>query len=114
MIFESTVNNLGLKTYEHPQAYPLDWVHNYSRIQVTKQCKLKFFICAKFIDEVVVDVIPLDMCGVILYNPYLWDRGVLYYRMLSKYKLIKDGKDYLVTTHKNKKKFPLMRSNQVK
>lgn len=55
-----------------------------------------------------VDVIPLDICGVILGNPYLWDIDALYYRRLNKYKLVKDGKDYLVIPQKRKKKLPLV------
>jgi hypothetical protein len=37
---------------------------------VTKRCKLIFSITTNFIDEVDLDVIPLDMCGIVLESPY--------------------------------------------
>ena len=78
------VSNLGLETFSNPNAHPLVWVHRNASFLVTKQCKLKFVICAKYIDEVMVYVVPLDICSVILVNPYSWDRDVIYYRILKK------------------------------
>jgi len=65
------VNDIGLNTHNHLHPYHLGWVHKDASLKVTKQYKLKFVICAKFINEVVVDVVPLDICGFILANPYL-------------------------------------------
>jgi len=84
------VSNLGLETFNHPNPYPLGWVHRNASLQVTKQRKLKFAICAKYIDEVVVDVVPLDICGVILGNPYMWDKDGIYYKRFNKLRLVKD------------------------
>jgi len=84
LILESMVSNLGLKTFNHPNPYPLGWVHHNASLQVTKQCKFKIVICAKYIDKVVVDVIPLDIYGVIPSNHYMYDRDVIYYRRLNK------------------------------
>jgi len=74
LISKTMVSNLRLETFNHRNPYPLGWVHHNASLQVTKKCKLKFAICAKYIDEVVVDVVPLEICGVILGNPYMWDR----------------------------------------
>ena len=84
LISKTMVSNLGLETFNHTNPYPLGWVHRNASLQVTKQCKLKFTICAKYIDEVMVDVVPLDICGVILGNPYMWDRDGIYYKRLNK------------------------------
>jgi len=102
------VSNLGLETFNHLNPYPLGWVHCNASLQVTKQCKLKFVIIAKYIDEVVVDVVPLEICGVILGNPYMWDSDGIYYKRLNKLRLVKDGKVFLANTHKSKKKLPLV------
>jgi len=64
--------------------YPLGWVHHNTSLQATKQYKLKFTICKKYIDEVVFDVIHLDICGVILGNSYMWEKDGIYYRRLKK------------------------------
>jgi len=71
LILETMVSNLGLETFNHPNPYPLGWMHCNASLQVTKQCKFKFAICAKYIDEILVDIVPLDTCGVILGNPYI-------------------------------------------
>jgi len=65
---------MGLETYDHPKPYPLGWLTNNTQLKVTKQCHLKFAIADHFIDEVDLDVIPTDICGVVIGIPYLYDR----------------------------------------
>ena len=74
---------------------------------------MKFAIFAKYIDEVMFDVVPLDICGVILGNPYVWDRDGIYYKILNKLQLVKDGKVFLAIAHKSRKKLPLVTGIQV-
>lgn len=107
------MSNLGLKTYNHPHPYPLGSMHNDARLNVTKQCKLKFIIYAKYIDQVMVDVVTLDVCGVILGNTYFWDISSLYHRRMNKYKLIKDRNIFYVNAHNRNKKLPLVTTSQV-
>lgn len=66
-----------------PQSYPLGWLNNETRMHVIIQCKLTFTINKKFIDEVVTDVVPLDICGIIFGNLYLWNQDGIYYRKLN-------------------------------
>ena len=72
------VKNIGLESKPHPKPYPLGWVCENAQLQVTKQCRLRFVIASKFMDEVdldvVTDVVPLDMCGIVLGIPYLYER----------------------------------------
>ena len=49
-------------------------------MHVTKQCRLRFGITVNFVDEVELDVIPLDICGVVLGSPYLYDRDAIFHR----------------------------------
>ena len=69
-------------------------------MQVTKKCVLKFAITGKFRDEVELDVVPLDICGIVLGSPYLYDQKVVFYREHNKYHLFKDGVEYIVRAHK--------------
>ena len=105
LISEEVVKKLGLETKPHPKLYPLGWVVENSELQVTQQCNLRFAITSKKFDEVVLDVIPLDICGVVLVNPYLYDRKAIFFREENKYHLKKDGVEYIVRSHKMKKKF---------
>jgi hypothetical protein len=65
---------LGLTTKPHKKPYPLGWVCKDKILQVTQQCDLKFAITSKFVDEVEFDVVPLDICGIVLGSPYLYDK----------------------------------------
>jgi len=44
-----------------------------------------FAITANFIDEVDLDVVPLDISGIILGSPYLYDKRLVFYRHEKKY-----------------------------
>jgi hypothetical protein len=58
-----------LEVHAHPIPYPLVWVNKDAKIKVTKQCKIKFVVSAYFIDEVELEVVTLDMCGVVFGIP---------------------------------------------
>ena len=80
LISESLVKKLGLETKPHPKPYPLGWIHDKAKLNVTKQCKVKFVIASQLVDEVKLDVIPLDICGMVLRSPYLYDRKEIFFR----------------------------------
>eukprot|EP00253_Pinus_taeda_P021737 PITA_21737 len=101
LIFEVIVNNLGLVTTPHKKPYPLGWLNDKAQLQVTRQCKLKFSFGSAFVDEVELDIIPLDICGIILGSPYLYDRKAIFYRAENKYLLVKDGIEYFKPNNTN-------------
>jgi len=74
LISETIVKKLGLQKKPHEKPYPLGWVCDKTKLQVTRQCKLRFAIGSTFVDEVELDIVPLDMCGIVLGSPYLYDR----------------------------------------
>jgi len=82
----------------------LGWIYKNSKLEATQQCKLKFGINRDFIDEVLLDIFPLDICGIVQGIPYLWDRDALFYRKENKYRFIKDEIKYMVNAHRNKEK----------
>ena len=61
---------------------------------------IKIAITEKFRDEVELDVVPLDICGIVLGSPYLYDRKAVFYREQNKYHVFKDGVEYIVRAHK--------------
>ena len=85
LISEEIVKKLQLETKLHPKPYPLGWVCDNARLQVTKQCRLRFSITSGFVDEVDLDVVPLDICGIVLGSPYLYDRKAIFYREDNRY-----------------------------
>ena len=99
LILEQVVHNLRLETRPHPIPYPLGWICDNAQVQVTKKCKLRFPITSSFIGEVKLDVVPLDICGMVLGSPYLYDMKAIFYREKNKYHLFKDGIEFIVIAH---------------
>jgi len=79
LISKAIVKKLGVETKPHKKPYPLGWVCDKTKLQVTKQCKLHFSIGSKFVDEVELDIVPLDICGIVLGIPYLFHRNAIFY-----------------------------------
>jgi hypothetical protein len=114
LISEDTIKKLKLETIPHPKPYPLGWICDNAKLQVTRRCKLRFAITANFVDEVELDVIPLDICGIVLGSPYLYDRKDIFYRHENKYHLFKNGVEYIVRAHTKKINLSLVNAGQMK
>jgi hypothetical protein len=114
LISEETVKKLKLETSPHPKPYPLGWICDNAKLQVTRKCKLRFAITTNFVDEVELDVIPLDICGIVLGSPYLYDRKAIFYRQENKYHLFKDGVEYVVRAHTKKMNLSIINVRQMK
>jgi hypothetical protein len=108
LIFESIVKKIGLNTKPHVKPYPLGWVYEDAKLQVTKQCKIRFAITSKFFDEVELDVVPLVIYVIVLGSPYLFDRKAIFYHEENKYHLFKDGIEYIVRSHRIKTNISLV------
>eukprot|EP00253_Pinus_taeda_P025542 PITA_25542 len=111
---ESLVKKLLLQTKQHSKPYPLGWIHDKAKLNVTQQCKVKFVIASKLVDEVELDVIPLDICGMVLGSPYLYYRKVVFFRHENKYQITKDGVEYIVRAHQNKFSVSFVTAGQMK
>ena len=48
---------MGLEMKPHPNPYPLGWVCDKAKLNVTKQCRVIFSIASNLIDEVDLDVL---------------------------------------------------------
>jgi hypothetical protein len=57
--------------------YTIGWLHQGSDIHISQQCHLSYDI-KPFKDEVLCDVSPLEVCNVLLGQPYLWKHHVVY------------------------------------
>ena len=93
---------MGLEVCGHISAYPLGCVNKYANLKVNKLCKIRFAISADFIDEVDLDVVPFDICGVVFGSPYMYMRDAIFMRRANQYHLVKDGKLFIINTHKGK------------
>jgi hypothetical protein len=71
-------------------------------------------VSVNFIDEVELDVLPLDVCRVVFGSPYMYIRDEIFIQISNQYQLIKDGKSYNINAHKGKSKISLVSANQAK
>jgi hypothetical protein len=77
LISSKVVKKLGLSTKPHPQPYNIEWLHQGRDLRVSQQCFL-FYGIQPFKDEVVCDFSPVDVCDVVLGQPYMWKCHVVY------------------------------------
>jgi hypothetical protein len=99
LIYEALVKRMGLETKPHPKIYPIGWVCDKEKLNVTKKCRIEFAITSKFIDEVDLDVVPLDICGIVLGSPYIYDRKTIFFHHENKFHLTKGRVEYIVRVH---------------
>jgi hypothetical protein len=71
LILVEVVKRLNLLTTPHPQPYTIGWLREGRYLRVSQQCHLPYDI-KPFKDEVLCDISPLEVCDVILGQPYLW------------------------------------------
>ena len=90
---------LGLETKPYLKPYPLGWVCDKDKLHVAKQCRARFVIASKLVDEVDLDVIPLDICNIVMGSPYLYAKNAIFFRHEKKYHLTKDEVEYIVRAH---------------
>ena len=81
---------------------------------MTRRCKLRFSITTTFKDEVELDVIPLDIYGIVLESTYLYDRRAIFHHHENKYHLFKNGVEYMVRAHTKKLNLSLVNVGQMK
>jgi hypothetical protein len=71
------VEKLELETIEHPSPYRVSWLQKGHQGNVTKQCLVEFKI-GGYKDEILCDVIPMDVCHLLLSGPWQYDRNVIH------------------------------------
>jgi hypothetical protein len=105
---------MGLETKPHLMPYPPGWVCDKEKLNVAKQCRIKFDISSKLIYEVDLDFVPLDICGIVLESPYLYDRKEVFFRCEKKYHVTKGGVEYIFRAHSMRVNTTLVSVGQMK
>ena len=77
LISVDAMKRLGLPTKAHPQPYTIGWLHQGRDLCVSQQCRLPYSI-KPFTNEVLCDIAPIYVSGVLLGQPYLWKRQAVY------------------------------------
>ena len=84
------VDKLGLVKTVHTTPYKVSWLQKGHQIIVTEQCKVEIQI-GTYKDVILCDVMPLDVCHVLLGRPWQFDRKATHDGRKNTYTLEKDG-----------------------
>jgi hypothetical protein len=99
------VEKLELETTDHPSPYKVSWLQKGHQVSVTKQCLVEFKI-GGYNDKVLCDVIPMDVCHLLLGRPWQYDRNVVHDGRMNTYTLEKDGRTHRLLPIKDKEVKP--------
>jgi hypothetical protein len=72
LVSTEMVEKLELETVAHPSPYKVSWLQKGHQVTVTKQCLVEFKI-GGYRDEILCDVIPMDVCHLLLGRPWKYD-----------------------------------------
>jgi hypothetical protein len=70
------VEKLGLQKVAHSTPYKVSWLHKGRQILVSEQYKVEIQI-GSYKDEMFCDVIPMDVCHILLGRPWKYDRKAM-------------------------------------
>ena len=77
LVLVEFIKRLELPTTPHLQPYNISWLRQGQDIRITQQFLLPYDM-KRFKDEVLCDVAPLEVCDVILGQPYMWKHHGVY------------------------------------
>jgi hypothetical protein len=89
--FDRDGGKAGAGDDNHPSPYKVSWLQKGHQVSVTKQCLVEFKM-GEYKDKILCDVIPMDVCHVLLGRPWQYDRNVVHDGRMNTYTLEKDGK----------------------
>ena len=85
------VQNFDLNMVPHPKPYNLCWLQRGSDIKVKHRCLVSITIGKHYEDEIWCDIVPMDVCRLLLGRPWQYDRKAIYDGFKNTYTFHKDG-----------------------
>ncbi|XP_042437074.1 uncharacterized protein LOC122023042 [Zingiber officinale] len=96
VVATTMVEKLQLKTKDHPRPYKLSWLRKGNEVKINKRCLVQFSIGDKYKDEVWCDVIPMDVCHLLLGRPWQFDWKTQHDGFKNTYAFVKDGEKIIL------------------
>ena len=75
LVSTEMVENMRLKKTKHLVPYKVYWLHKGHQILVSEQCEVDFQI-GPYKDKILCDVMPMDVCHILLGRPWKFDKKV--------------------------------------
>jgi hypothetical protein len=95
------VEKINLEMTTHLSLYRVSWLQKGHQVMVSRQCKVEFKI-GSYKDEVLCDVIPMDVCHVLLGRPWKYDRNFIHDGRKNTYTLEKNGCKHMLFSLEDK------------
>ena len=90
-ISKAMVASLGLSTWRIAEPKHLEWLNSCGMLKVTHKVRVPFTV-DDYVDVVECDVLPLEVCGLLLGRPWQYDRNVTHAGRANTYSFVHDGK----------------------
>ena len=78
---------------KHPTPYKVSWLQKVHQLLENEQCNVEFQICT-YKDVVLCDIIPMNVCHILLGRPRQYDRKIVHDGRKNTYSLEKDGRNH--------------------
>jgi hypothetical protein len=85
------VAKIGLMTYLHTHPYYIQWLNSSGKAKVTYTARVHFSI-STYHDYADCDVVPMQVCSLLLGCPWEFDNDAIHYGRSNKYTLVHNGK----------------------
>jgi hypothetical protein len=92
-ISKSVVEALGLSTLRIPELRHVEWVNICGMLKITHKVHVPFIV-NDYVDEVECDVLPLEVCGLLLGRPWQYDCNAIHAGRANTYSFMHDGKQW--------------------
>jgi hypothetical protein len=102
LVSTEMVKKLELEKTSHPTLNKVSWLQKVHQVIVTKQFLIEFKI-GGYRDEILCDVIPMDVCHVLLGRPWQYEKNSIHDGRRNTYTLEKNGRTYMLFPIEKKK-----------
>jgi hypothetical protein len=102
LVSTEMVEKLELNTTAHPKPYKVSWLQKGHQVMITKQCPVEMKI-GGYKDEIMCDIIPMDVCHILLGRPWQFDINVIHDGRKNTYTLENNGRTHMLLPMEEKK-----------
>jgi hypothetical protein len=102
LVSTKMVEKLELETFAHPSPYKVSWLQKGHQVTITKQCLVEFKI-GGYRNDILCEVIPMDVCHLLLGKPWKYDINVIHDGIKNTYTLEKNCRMHMLLPIEDKK-----------
>jgi hypothetical protein len=102
LVSTEMVEKMELQIVAHPSPYKVSWLQKGHQVTITKQWLVEFKI-GGYRDEILCDVVPMDVCHLLLGRPWQYDRFFFHDGRKNTYTLEKNGRTHMLLPIEDKK-----------